>query len=76
MSVRLLYFGCCGDIDANEVPAVVADILHYALAVDAPLYIITKLLETPSHEVYWLGRSETCALGIKLWSNEEGRFLC
>lgn len=69
-------FSAHDHINANEVQAVVADILYYATAVEAPLYIITKLFETPSHEVYWLDSTEVCSLGIKLWSNEGARFLC
>ncbi len=69
-------FSSDGYIDPDEVQAIVADILTYAEMVDAPLYIIVRALETSSQEMYWLDNYEICALGVKLWSNTEEKFLC
>jgi len=69
-------FSSEGDISPDNVQAVVADILMYAVAVDAPIFVIVKAFETPSREMYWLDQQEICNLGVKLWSNEEARFIC
>lgn len=64
------------EINSDEVQRVVADILKYAVSVDAPIYVILRSLETPSDEIYWLSHLEACEIGVKVWDNELGRFAC
>ncbi len=65
-----------GGINSDDTQQVVADILRYGKRVDAPIELLIASFSTPSSDVFWVSRADICALGIKLWSNEEKRFVC
>jgi hypothetical protein len=65
-----------GRIHSDDVQRIVADILRYGKRVDAPIELLIASFATPSADVFWVSHGDICSLGIKLWSNEERRFVC
>ena len=60
----------------DETQKVVAEVLKYGKAVDAPIDLLIANFATASSDIYWVSDKEICALGIKLWSVEQSKFLC
>jgi len=65
-----------GKLGSDDVQRIVADILRYGKRVNAPIELLIASFDTPSADVFWVSHRDICALGIKLWSNEENRFVC
>lgn len=65
-----------GKLGSDDVQRIVADILRYGKRVNAPIELLIASFDTPSADVFWVSHRDICALGIKLWSNEEKRFVC
>ena len=65
-----------GGIHSDDVQRIVADILRYGKRVNAPIELLIASFDTPSADVFWVSHRDICSLGIKLWSNEEKRFVC
>ena len=72
-----------GQLQSNKADAAVAlfdaihsDILRYGKRVNAPIELLIASFDIPSADVFWVSHGDTCTLGIKLWSNEEKRFVC
>ncbi len=63
-------------LDEDEVQTIVADMLRYGRAVNAPIELLIAGSATRSQDIFWVSHADTCALGIKLWSNETRRFVC
>lgn len=62
--------------DSDATQRIVADILRYGKRVNAPIDLLIASFSTASSDIFWVSHSDICALGIKLWSNEEKRFAC
>ncbi len=60
----------------DEVQQVVADILEYAITVNAPMGLIIEAFRHPHDRMLWLSQKDICALGIRLWSVEFDTFVC
>ena len=65
-----------GKLGSDDVQKIVADILRYGKRVNAPIELLIASFDIPSADVFWVSHGDTCTLGIKLWSNEEKRFVC
>ena len=60
----------------DDVQRIVADMLRYGKAVDAPVDLLIEGFATPSDNIFWVSSADVCALKIKLWSNDTKRFVC
>lgn len=69
-------FRSVSQLDADATQRIVADILRYGKRVNAPIDLLIASFSTASSDIFWVSQRDICALGIKLWSNEEKRFLC
>lgn len=63
-------------ISSDEVQGIVADLLRFGRAVNAPIELLIAGFSTPSNRIFWVSNPDLCALGIKVWSNTYNRFLC
>lgn len=63
-------------LNMDDTQKVVAEILKYGKAVDAPIELLIANFATSSSDIYWVSDKEICSLGIKLWSVEQSKFLC
>ena len=63
-------------MNEEQVQTIVADMLRFGKAVNAPVDLLIAGFSTPSKEIFWVSHDEVCSLGIKLWSNETKRFVC
>jgi len=61
---------------SDDVQLIVADMLRYGKAVDAPIELLIQGFSTPSENIFWVSSGDVCALKIKLWSNDTKRFVC
>ena len=61
---------------SDEVQRVVAEMLLSGQDVNAPIELLIAGFSTPSQDMFYISNSDVCALGIKLWSIENDRFLC
>jgi hypothetical protein len=61
---------------ADQVQKIVADMLRYGKAVNAPIDLLIAGFSTPSQDIFWVSHEDICSLGIKLWSNDTDRFVC
>ena len=63
-------------LNMDETQSVVAEVLRYGKAVDAPIELLIANFATSSSDIYWVSDQEICSLGIRLWSVEQSRFIC
>jgi len=76
LGFHAFHFSKSDSANTDDTQKIVAEVLRYGKAIDAPIDLLIAGFETASTEIYWVSDSEICSLGIKLWSVEESKFLC